>query len=501
MQQRIAIAVMLLFITTACYPKVYDITGYGARPDGKTPATKSIQRAIDECSKAGGGIVLVPAGSFYTGTLYLKNFVTLYLEKGAVLYGSTDSTDYPFNAPVTVKSVSTHGGNGKPKRNLALIYAEAQQDIAIEGAGTINGNGDNPFWQRGDNGPNRPKLIFFISCRNVVVKDVFLTNSAFWMQDYLGCDGVKIQGIRVYNHANWNEDGIDIDSRNVTVSDCIIDSDDDAICLKSYLNDRPCENVTITNCVIATNCNGIKFGTPGYGGFKNIAISNCSINASAEDHIRKWADKFKNISASPASVSGISLECVDGGKTEDILINNITIRSTLTPIFIRLGNRIARLKEDTATRVATLRNVIISNIISESHSHRASSITAYPGTYVENVQLHHIIFDIHGGGTEEERKLTVKENDGGYPTPNMFGESLPAYGFYVRHIKGIRLSDIQFNLLNGDARYAIALDDVQSAFLNGIIVNEPGAPLRMIKPQEINTARSTGVYLEQQPVQ
>jgi len=152
------------------------------------------------------------------------------------------------------------------------------------------------------------------------------------MQDYLGCDGIKISNITVFNHANWNNDGLDIDSKNVTVSNCIIDSDDDGICLKSYLTDKPCENVTITNCIVASNCNAIKLGTPGYGGFKNILISNCTVNESKEDKFRHWTQKFRDITVTRASVSGISIECVDGGASENINVNNINIQSTLTPL-------------------------------------------------------------------------------------------------------------------------------------------------------------------------
>lgn len=473
-----------------------DITRYGAQPDGVTKCTRAIQQAIDDCSKAGGGIVLVPAGNFYTGTIYLKDRVSLFLDKGAILSGSTDSTDYPANSPQTIRCLDTHGPHGGPLKNYALIYAEGQQDISILGEGTINGNGDYAGWQRGDNGHNRPKVIFLISCKKVTVKDITLRNSPFWMEDYLGCDGVEIEGIHVFNHANWNEDGLDIDSKNVTVSNCIIDSDDDGICLKSYIRDQSCENVTITNCVVSTNCNAIKLGTPGYGGFKNINVSNCTVGPCSIDLIRQLQNKYPNITAAPASVSGISLECVDGGKADGITINNITIRSTLTPIFMRLGNRPDRMLSDTGTYIPCLRNVIISNIISDGHSHRTSSITGYPGTYVENVQLHHIILDLDGGGTLAEKNVSsVKEKDGGYPTPEMFGQSLPASVFYIRHVNGISIGDVWVNFSRDEARYPIVLDDVQFASIKNIFIKDQTGKTRIIESGDIKTNLSESIYL------
>ena len=160
----------------------------------------------------------------------------------------------------------------------------------MTGLGTINGQGFHPNFQHGNDskgGPRRPKIIYFMSCNNVRVQDVTLRNSAYWTQDYEKCDGVIVRGVKVYCHSNWNNDGIDIDSRNVVVSDCLIDCDDDALCLKSD-TDTPCENVTVTNCVLKSNCNAIKFGTSSYSGFKNVTITNCVIDRASEDHIRQW---------------------------------------------------------------------------------------------------------------------------------------------------------------------------------------------------------------------
>lgn len=493
---------LMLFIGwTFCHIANADqinIVKYGAKNDGKTKNTVAIQKAIDDCSKT-GGTVIVPAGRFVTGTIYLKSNVTLFLEKGATLLGSTDSLDYMPNSPTTVRCIDTHNRNGKSKKNIALIYAEDQDNIAIAGEGTIDGQGSARQYQRGDNGHDRPKLIFMISCRNVVIKDVLLTNSAFWMQDYLGCDGLKIQGIRVVNHANWNNDGIDIDSRNVRISDCDIDSDDDGICLKSYLKDKPCENVVVTNCVVASNCDAIKMGTPGAGGFKNIAISNCVVRPSAYDNFRHWKATDKFISANASMVNGISVECVDGGNTDGIVIDNITMKGVQTPIFIRVGNRNEKMNGD-VDRQATMRNIVISNIISDQLSRRTSSITAITGSYIENVKLSHLMFDIYSEGTKEDAEAPVKVKDNSYPSPHSLGASLPAYGFYIRNVKSISINDVQLNTMKGDARYPMVLDDTHYATIVDFLLKANNGTTRPITSADLKITQSSDISIDHQAV-
>lgn len=486
----ICIAAVVFIAQPAVFANNINITSHGAKGDGTTINTVAIQKAIDECTKT-GGTVIVPAGSFLTGTLYLKNNVTLHLEKGAFLLGSTNTDDYPRNAPVSVNCGDTHR-DGKPKHNKALIYAESQKNISITGEGTIDGNGGDPIFKKGDNGHDRPKILFFISCQNVTVKDVFIKNSAFWVQDYLACDGVRIEGIRVLSHSNWNNDGIDIDSKNVIISDCIIDCDDDAICLKSYIKDKPVENVTITNCVISTNCNAIKFGTPGVGGFKNVSISNCTINASEFSNFRNWPEHYDNITTDPSMVSGISLECVDGGDLENVTINNINMKATQTPIFLKLGNR-QSLDQD---HQGSMKNIIISNINAEVHSGLTSSITGYPGNYMENVKLHHILFDVISTSKLRLADKVVKENETGYPTPRMLGKVSPANGFYVRHVKDISIADFQINLREEDDRYPIVFDDVHFGFLKDISLKNEKGKTHLIDAGEVKILNSSQISLE-----
>ena len=213
------------FFTLQSFAYSVDITTLGAKGDGITDNTIFIQKAIDDCSARKGGIVEIPAGKYLTRTLFFKSDVNLHLQFGAELLGSTELKSYQEAFP-----------NLKGKESPALIFARNVQNIAVTGLGTINGQGHHQNFQHGNDsegGPRRPKIIYFINCNNVRVQDVTLRNSAYWTQDYEKCDGVIVRGVRVYCHSNWNNDGLDIDSRNVVISDCYIDCDDDALCLKS----------------------------------------------------------------------------------------------------------------------------------------------------------------------------------------------------------------------------------------------------------------------------
>ena len=429
----------------------YAIKSYGAKADSTILNTKAIQAAIDACSKTGGRVV-IPAGTWLSGTIYFKPNVNVHLLPGAVLKGSPDFKDYPDLTP-----------GKKPVR--AFISATNVNHIAITGQGTINGNGTSQAFQLGDDsGPNgnggRPVLILMKGCKYIDIMDVHLRNSAFWMQNYVDCENLHVKGISVYNHANWNNDGIDIDSKNVLVEDCIIDSDDDALCLKSHDAGRTCENVVIRNCVISSNCNGIKFGTASVGGFRNINISNITIHEAPIDRIRNWQKNMKFIGAPKTVIDGIAIENVDGGITDNITISNIYMTNVQTPIFIKLGNR-------GATRGAKdpghLRNVSISNVTAESYSKMTSHITGFPGYDVENVQLSNIRILSMGTGTADDALIKLPENATTYPENRIFGYIIPSGGLYARHVTGLSVQNCSWLSRQKDERPVVILDDVKEA--------------------------------------
>ncbi|MCC8155074.1 MAG: hypothetical protein LIP01_13295 [Tannerellaceae bacterium] len=197
--------------------KEYNILDYQATGDGATLNTAYIQKAIDECHQNGGGKVIIPKGTFLTGTLYMKDNTHLYLEEGAILKGSDSFDDYPDNAVHYVNSFSYP--NGKLFENKALIFAEGVRNISITGKGMIDGNGDSPTFRLGnDDTPQsrkHPCMLLFVQCNRINIHDLTLVNSAYWLQNYLGCDTVHLKGLTIFNHSNFNQDATDIDSSNV----------------------------------------------------------------------------------------------------------------------------------------------------------------------------------------------------------------------------------------------------------------------------------------------
>ncbi|RLB13008.1 MAG: glycoside hydrolase, partial [Deltaproteobacteria bacterium] len=345
---------------------VFNVRDYGAAGDGETKDTEAIQRAIDAAHQAGGGRVYFPAGRYLSGTIFLKSLVTLDLEAGATLLGSTDTADFPKIVPKFRSYTDNYVSQ-------SLIYAEDRHDIAITGKGTIDGQGQAFQWKKYG---NRPYVIRFVSCKHVLVEGIKMRNSPMWMQHYLGCEFVTVRGIHVYNHSTYNNDMIDIDCcRNVLISDCYGNSDDDAMTLKSTA-DRPTENVTITNCVLGSGCNAIKMGTESNGGFKNISITNCVIDS--------WYGK-KGFYALPKGISGIALEIVDGGTMENITISNISIKNVHVPLFLRLGNRARPFKKGMEKPgMGAFRNVVINNIVAAGVEKIGCSITGLPGYPIRN---------------------------------------------------------------------------------------------------------------------
>ncbi len=448
---RILLILAFLLRSVSCLQaKEYVITNFGAVSDTSILSTVAIQAAIDQCTVSGGKVI-IPAGNYKIGTIYLKNNVTIYLEKGATLFGSTHLNDYPENLPEY-----TFFRKGIVKR--ALIYAEKLTNIAIEGEGTIDGQGAK-FWvpegSKVDSYTVRPYLIWMIQCTNVRTEGIKLRNSALWMQHYLACNNLYIHNIDVFNHCNKNNDMIDIDGcHDVRISDCTGDSDDDGITMKST-SGRANENIVVTNCILSSHCNAIKMGTESSTGFKNVVISNIVVRPS------KVTDK--SIGGIPNGHTGIALETVDGGTIDGVVISNIRINGPDCPIFIRLGNRARPYYQgQKIENPGLLQNVSISNVIATGANKVGCSITGIPGYPVRNISLDHINVEFEGGGTLADAEKEIPEKEKSYPEYDMFGE-LPAYGFYIRHAVNIRFSDIQLITKNEDQRPALYLSDVKNS--------------------------------------
>ena len=430
-----------------------NILDFGAVPDGTTNNAKAIQEAIEAVALRGGGTVYVPPGRFLTGGIVLRSHITLHLEAGAVLLGSQKLEDYEYHPGPPVQA----DANGRH-----LIFARDCEDIELAGLGTIDGQG-SAFWAKrgrpeptpGDlwrdviamdwkaATPRRPSpMLEFALCTNLRIRDLTLTNSAGWTLRPVACNSVFITGIRIRNPIYApNADGIDVScSQNVVISGCDIAAGDDAICLKSenpYGEVLPTRNVVVSDCLLTTSSNGFKIGTATNGRFENISFSNSVIYNG-------------DVPYNERVIAGIALEMVDGGSIDGVTISNIRMQNVRTPIFIRLAHR-------HVGPVTSLRNVVIRGINAVG-AILTCSITGMPDARVEAITIADVFLKTQEGG-ERSRGSDVPEIAAQYPEARMFGR-LPAYGFYIRHAKGIRLRNIEVVAERPDSRPAIVCDDV-----------------------------------------
>lgn len=444
-------AVLAGFASTASFAAsvgAYNVGSLGAKPDGQTLCTEAIQNAVDQCAGNGGGTVYFPPGRWLTGTVYLADNVTIELENGCTILGTTDKSQYG-------RPRQLMGMEREQYSTWALFAGKGLRSIAIRGRGTIDGQGSNFKYKEGA----RPKNLYFEDCQDVLIEGVRLRNAGSWMQHYRNCDRLTIRNIAVFNHVSYNNDGLNIDScRDVVISGCVVDSDDDAIVLKS-MSRKPCENIVISDCVVSSHCNSIKMGTESGGGFQNITVTNCTICSPRYSQV---------IYGRQRGLAGLALEIVDGGTLDRVAISNITIKGVTAPLFMRLGNR-ARLYEKDQPRppVGTFRNVTVSNVVATDCSPVGCSITGLPNHPIEDVTLSNISLAFEGGGTTEDAGREIPEKPDSYPESTMFG-TLPSYGLFCRHVKDLKFQNVRLHTTTPDRRHAVVLDDVQDAVIDSL---------------------------------
>lgn len=470
--RKVALLIILSVATALSQAKNIVITERGAIADGIFLCTDIIQEAIDESSASGGGTVIFPSGSYLTGTLFLKDNVTLHLGSGAVLLGSTKIADY------------------KPSN---LIRAFEVKNIGISGSGRIDGQGF-AFWIPTNTGRYEHmkqaagNLIQLEACENVKIQDITLSGSESWTLHLLACNDVYVSGVRIRNLVHGpNTDGIDIQAcSNVKIMGCDIQTNDDAIVLKNrhprYYG-VPCENITITNCVLSTLCEALKIGTESLNDFKNIVFSNSVIKPP------KTVKELEaiNYNMSMAPMGGVSLETVDGANLMGVTVTNIVMENVRVPLFIRLANRAAGEQKKTIPVPGSLRDVIISNIVAYGAT-SASSISAIPGYYVENVVLSNILIRTAGGGDHQLAGKTLDERIDRYPQAFMWG-AMPVSGFFVRHVKGLQMRDIKIIIDTTDMRPLMKFDDVEDLYISNLQTNDKHSGESVVELTNVRNAR------------
>ncbi len=455
---------------------------YGARGDGKTLDTAALQRAVDECTAAGGGVVYLSPGRYLSGTVILKDNVTFHLEAGATLLGSTQLEDYQHQSGPPVLG----DANGKH-----LLFAREAKNVTLTGAGCIDGQGP-AFWvpsQRKAPPPedawrdvatydwkplDRPSpMLEFFACTNLRIEGVTLANASGWTLRPIECDTVTIRGIKIRNPIiGPNTDGIDPTCcRNVFISDCDIATGDDCICLKSegpYGRMGLTKNITITNCVMTCCCNGLKFGTATRGGFENVTFSNSVIYN-------------EQVPLNARVIAGIAIEMVDGGWVDGVVISNIRMQRVRTPIFIRLGAR---------SGAGRLSGVMIDNV----HATGAiltSSITGIPGHDVEDVALTNIRIETEEGGKSEWTERAIPEVEKSYPEARMFGR-LPAYGLYCRHVTGLQLDNLRLVSAAPEQRPALHCESAKGLRVSRLEATAPANAQPLMRLVDVRDALISG---------
>lgn len=437
---------------------------FGASADGETLDSPAINAAIDRASVTGGGIVYLRPGIYLSGTVVLKSKVTLYLEAGAVLLGSKDVSQY------TPQPGPSATGDANQRH---LLFARDVEDVTIAGPGVIDGQGKS-FWVPTNREQMPPEehwqdvvtrdwkplprvspMIELVNCHRLRIEHIRVENSSGWTMRLINCANVVVDGIAIMNPVyGINVDGIDVTNcSDVRISNCSIDTADDAICLKSenpYGSAVPaCRNITVTNCTMTGCCNGFKFGTRTEGAFENITFSNSVI----------YND---NVDLNARIISGICLEMVDGGSIDGVVVTGIRMQRVRTPIFLRLGNRTPR-PDGSA---GTFRRVMISDILADG-AVMTSSITGVPSYRIEDITLSNIHVDTVEETRSEWLAAAVPEKINAYPEARMFGR-LPAYGLYCRHVRGLRLRDVTFQSPVSQANPSVACDDVLDLEIRGL---------------------------------
>ncbi|WEA01884.1 glycoside hydrolase family 28 protein [Mucilaginibacter sp. SJ] len=474
----LCIGVTLLASDCSLFAADVDITAYGATGNGTTLNTAAIQNAIDVCYKSGGGKVVVPSGVFLTGTVALNDNITLHLNKGAVLLGSTDINDYR-NLDPFVEGLGISVG-------WALVVAVDKKNISIEGKGVIDGQGvklkaqqiltdtraESQRWGR------RPFLLRVVRCQNVFVQGVTLNYSAAWTSHYFQCKQVNIQNVKIESRGVAHNDGMDIDGcQDVTIKNCDVVSGDDALCFKTTSSKMACRDIVISGLRLKSGQGAIKIGTESMAPFENIRISKCYIYDTAN--------------------GGIKLLSVDGANIRNIEIDDITMVEVKTPILIRLGARLSvfRKDQDTQQPIGTLENVTIKNVkakaadIAQLMPPSGILITGIPGHDIKGLTLKNIEINLAGGGSEENARQIVPEAIDKYPEVKTFGPLVPAYGVWARHIEGLKLDNIKFTLGNNDLRPALICEDGKNIELNSCIIPETTGAKAVIRLENVAGAR------------
>ncbi len=419
------------------------VLDYGAVGDGQTTNTLAIRAAIEACTRAGGGTIDFPAGRYVTGSIFLRDNITLHIDVGAVLLGSENPADYPVT--------ETRWEGIEQKAHAPLIGGRGLKNIGIVGRGVIDGRGAS-WWSRFYQGSlqcPRPRLIGFSDCLNVLVEGITAVNSPAWTIHPLRCKNVTVDRVTIVNPDDSpNTDGINPDSCcDVHISDCHLDVGDDCITIKSGTKDgergklSPCENITITNCTMAHGHGGVVIGSEMSGGVRNVVISNC-IFVGTDRGIRFKSRRGR------------------GGIVEDIRVTNIVMQDVLCPFTINLYYHIGvkgdknisdKRPQQVTEGTPRFRHLHFSHITARNAQYAAGFLYGLAEMPIEDVSFDDVSISLSPDAQPGE--------------PDMADDIEPMQraGLFVCNVHGLRLYNVQ---VTGQLGPALILKDVAGIDIN-----------------------------------
>ena len=432
----------------------WDVVNFGAKGDGRTLDTVAVQVAINTCSGTGGGVVYFPArGNFLIGTIYLRSKVTLHVEAGAQITGSSDMLQYGTDT-------GTNPYYPEPI-DRCLIYARGATDISITGAGTITGRGPDPYRSvpgvSGRDALQRPMLIRLENCERIRISGLSLNHCGAWCIHLKNTVDFRIQHLLIENDG---QDGIDIEGcQEGIISDCQLRCGDDCIALITSSSDQPVRAITISNCHLQSRWAGVRFGPASKGNLEDVIVSNCIFYR--------------------CEGGGIKLGMFEGAEIRSCIFDNIVMDQVTAPIIILIATWPDIGSTDTNRKMMPVGKIHdlqfhgfqLNNPLGGPNSRPDQNGTMFlhghPDSAITDVRITDFAATFAGGGSLEDahRRDMVDMNQvdyrqGGYWTDDKSLWGIPpAYGLYARHINGLSLTDVNFSLSKRDFRSPLAFFD------------------------------------------
>lgn len=411
-----------------------NVKDYGAIGNGAVLDTGSINRAIAACAKAGGGTVYVAAGTYLSGTVWLKSAVTLWLASGATLLGTKDISQYQPAIP---------GGFGRDWYD-ALIVANGADNVAIAGPGMVDGNRvSNP---NGEEQMRGPHAVLFYDCRNITVRNLTIKDAGNYALILRHCEGVNIEGLVV--HGGW--DGINMhDVLNGTISNCRLFTGDDSLA-GSYW-----ENISVSNCILNSSCNAIRVGG------KNVMFSNCIIYGPGKSmHLTSLRHNTESGFQILPNSAGEKTKYAAKGPVDNMVLSDITMVNVVSPIFIAYGNDAPYSRGNLGVG-----RIIVNNLtVLEAHK-TPIYISAPANDPAKAIIFNNVRVSYAGGATQLE-----SEEQGFSPY-----SILQSFGLYARNVQRLELNNVRMNVEEKDARPAVFVQNVGTLELNRF--QDPAAPV------------------------